>query len=52
MLSRYAPSQQDCLHEPQVGEQAPAPDNEAVQVREHPGGWYAAGENPLVNYSL
>jgi hypothetical protein len=28
----------------QVGEQAPAPDNNAVRLREHPGGWYAAGE--------
>ena len=52
MLSRYAPLSQDSLDELQVGEHAPAPDDEAVQVREHPGGWYAAGESPLVNHSL
>ncbi len=28
----------------QVGEQAPIPNNHAVELREHPGGWYAAGE--------
>ena len=30
-----------------MGEQAPAPDNNAVRLREHPGGWYAAGERHL-----
>ena len=34
-----------CVCMEQVGEQAPAPQNEAVRVREHPGAWYAAGES-------
>lgn len=33
----------------QVGEQAPAPESEAVRVCEHPGGWYAAGESEMLS---
>ena len=52
MLSRSATLGQGLLSVLQVGEHAPVPDNEAVQVREHPGGWYAAGGSPLSAYSL
>ena len=52
MLSRYATLGQGLLHVLQVGEHAPVPDDEAVQVREHPGGWYAAGGGSLLAHCL
>lgn len=40
MSVRYPYTGQRAL---QVGERAPTPDNKAVTIREHPGGWYGAG---------